>query len=302
MRLDDRIEFQDFLARMPYRQRQNATVVEGLYEPFYKKTGTLSNRAREFRNHVGSFTWRIRSERGSERIKRFMDARRGPAQRANNTIKGLRNLNDTERLFLEALNFCSQPKRARKNRRKGAAQGAAARSSHRDRFREKFRRLDLLDILDNNGVPNGDRLDQAIATMYPAWIASAASSSHGLAAVSPSGFGIGADGLVEQTPASGAVLPSIEQSPLDIQVVEGNMVDVVDMVDNEDGISDQGLLFLMHMPRPSPIDGEYSGLWDVVDDTARDTTPQFQPTTSEQLVPHTSAVSMEDPALYSHVD
>ena len=164
MRLDCRIGLRDFLARMPYKDSVGGRAMVFPYKAFCKP-GNLSNRARDFRNLIGSVTWKPRKDKATQRIIRFMDARRPEAQKTGNTVRGLRNVSRIEALYLDALNFSTRPERARKNRR-GAA---ARRDAHVHRFQTKCDNLGQPAFVDDHGVLSRDLLNEKIAEMYPAW-------------------------------------------------------------------------------------------------------------------------------------
>ena len=165
MRLDCRIGLSDFLARMPYKASRGSRAAIFPHMALYKP-GNLSNRARDFRNLIGSISWNARRDKATQRIIRFMDARRPAAQKARNTVRGLRNLNEVETLYLEALSFSTRPERARKNRLRATDR----RKAHIDRFRAKCHELKQPeDLVNDDGILDRDLLNEKIAGMYPAW-------------------------------------------------------------------------------------------------------------------------------------
>ena len=140
MRTDERIGLRDIIARMPYIRRPRATSVERMYKKLYTSNGSISNRSRKFRETAGSISWNSRDTVETRRIHRFMDARRGPYQKANNTTKGLKDLTLAEQLHFDALNFGTRDDRAR------ADVTDAKKQAHRDKFHEKLIRAGLGDL------------------------------------------------------------------------------------------------------------------------------------------------------------
>ena len=148
-RLDARIDLGEFAVRMPYRVNPEATSLEDWYIPYYKKNGSISNRAQHFRQKAGCCTWKGRAnDKEHVSIRDFMDNRRGPWQKEHNTIKGLSDLNRKERLCIRALNFGTRSDRGRKTATK------VSKEKHVKRFKAELAEEGLEDKLLTRG-PRG---------------------------------------------------------------------------------------------------------------------------------------------------
>ncbi|CAD6563748.1 MAG: hypothetical protein ASARMPREDX12_000045 [Alectoria sarmentosa] len=103
------IRYEDFRARMPpiVKEMKNG---EPVWRPLYG-ANALSARVRHFREESGNITWRSRP--GSEKIRKFMDARRLGDDGHPGSIKSLPNMSRKEAADLRMVGLGSGAKKAK---------------------------------------------------------------------------------------------------------------------------------------------------------------------------------------------
>ena len=99
------------------------------------RIGTLSMSMTRFRNKAGMITWNSRA--GSTPIKEYLDTLLPAECKAQNSIKGFRNLYEHEVLMMKIFNIGCYPEKARRGRDRTPS--AAKRNKARDALTEKYK-------------------------------------------------------------------------------------------------------------------------------------------------------------------